>query len=221
MDAKQLTLSRLFRDDIRYEMPESQREYVWDLKGRWEPLWNDVRATAEAYLLGRSGTHFLGPLVLQQNASPEHLGGTVYTKTVIDGQQRLTTLQLILNATKVVAEKYYKPTAAALQPYVSNYRSSWPGGQQDYEYKIWSKASESDRKAFVQAMGEDPPSDSIATNDVSQIIDAHRFFVRRIDGWVGEQATGRVADYCQALQQALLQLLTVIVIDLDETTTPG
>lgn len=217
MDAKQLTLSQLFSDDIRYEMPESQREYVWDLKGRWEPLWNDVRDSAEAYRRsGTTSTHFLGPLVLKLDPNPEYLGGTVYTKIVIDGQQRLTTLQLMLNAAKTVAEEYYKPTADALKRFVTNTCASWPGGQQDYEYKIWSKASENDRKAFVLAMGEDLSADRGNTDDASQIIAAHRFFMGRIDGWIGEAATGQREEYCKALQQALLQLLTVIVIDLDD-----
>ena len=217
MEVKQLTLSQLFSDDIRYEMPESQREYVWDLKGRWEPLWNDVRDSAEAYRRsGTTSTHFLGPLVLKRDPNPGYLGGTVYTKIVIDGQQRLTTLQLMLNAAKAVAEEYYKPTARALKRFVANNRDNWPGGQQDYEYKIWSKASENDRKAFVLAMGEDWSADLVNTDDASQIVAAHRFFMRRIDGWIGEAATGRREEYCKALQQALLQLLTVIVLDLDD-----
>lgn len=221
MDAKQLTLSQLFSDNIRYEMPESQREYVWDLKGRWEPLWNDVRDSAEAYRRsGTIATHFLGPLVLKQDPNPEYLGGTVYTKIVIDGQQRLTTLQLMLNAAKAVAEEYYKSTADALELFVTNNRASWPGGQQDYEYKIWSKASENDRKAFVLAMGEDLSADRGSTDDASQIIAAHRFFMGRIDGWIGEAATGQREEYCKALQQALLQLITVIVIDLDDNDNP-
>ena len=221
MDAKQLTLSQLFSDDIRYEMPESQREYVWDLKGRWEPLWNDVRDSAEAYRRsGTTSTHFLGPLVLKLDPNPEYLGGTVYTKIVIDGQQRLTTLQLMLNAAKAVTEKYYKRTAGALKRFVANRRDSWPGGQQEYEYKIWSKASENDRKSFVLAMGKDLSVDLGNTDDASRIIEAHRFFVGRIDGWIGEAATGQREEYCKALQQALLQLLTVIVIDLDDNDDP-
>lgn len=218
MEVKQLTLSQLFSDDIRYEMPESQREYVWDDKGRWEPLWNDVRDSADAYLKGRSSTHFLGPLVLKQDPNPGYLGGTVYTKIVIDGQQRLTTLQLMLNAAKAVAEKYYKSTAEALERFVANRPASWPGGQQDYEYKIWSKASENDRKAFVLAMKQNSSADRGNTGDASQIIAAHRFFMGRIDGWLGgpKVSTGRKEERCKALQQTLLQLLTVVVIDLDD-----
>ena len=222
MDAKQLTLSQLFRDDVRYEMPESQREYVWDLKGRWEPLWNDVRATAEAYVRGDAVTHFLGPLVLQRDPDPKYLAPQVYSKIVIDGQQRLTTLQLLLNATKVVTETRYKPTADALKPFVSNYRSSWPNDQQDYEYKVWSKASENDRKAFVYAMGEKYESGELSSHYASEsanspIVDAHRFFVRRIDGWFRDMPSRQVQSFSQALQQTLMSLMTVIVIDLDES----
>ena len=223
MEAHERTLLELFRFDIRYEMPETQREYVWDLKDRWEPLWNDIRATAEAHLVKRDAPHFLGPLAVQEVGTEGQLAGNVVTKSVIDGQQRLTTLQLVVNAARVVTAKYHQQTADALYPLVFNNIASWPNGNQDYQYKIWSKASDSNRRAFIQAMAMDERNTTqseLGTNDESAIINAHRFFVRRIGAWISERAEGRRKEYCEALRHALLGLLTVIIIDIGEDDNP-
>lgn len=79
MRADTLTLKALFRKDVRYVIPTFQRPYVWNQDDQWEPLWNDVRNTAEHYideLAGtdgnnplaeeRTGTHFMGAVALQQ-----------------------------------------------------------------------------------------------------------------------------------------------------------
>lgn len=215
MEAHERTLMELFRFDIRYEMPESQREYVWDLKGRWEPLWNDIRPTVEAHLQRRDKPHFLGPLAVKELATEGQLAGNVVTKSVIDGQQRLTTLQLAVNAARVVTAEYHPPTAKALHPFVFNNTASWPNGNQDYQYKIWSRASESNRRAFIQAMGEENTTQShLEANDESAIINAHRFFARRIRSWIKAKAKGRREECCEALRHTLLGLLTVIIIDI-------
>ena len=217
MEAHERTLMELFRFDIRYEMPESQREYVWDLKGRWEPLWNDIRDTADAHLQRRDMPHFLGPLAVKEVATEGRLAGNVVTKSVIDGQQRLTTLQLAVNAARVVTAEYHPQTAKALHPFVFNNTASWPNGNQDYQYKIWSRASESNRRAFIQAMGEENTTPShLEANDESAIINAHRFFARRMRSWIRAKAKGRREECCEALRHTLLGLLTVIIIDIGE-----
>jgi hypothetical protein len=75
-------------------IPEYQRAYVWE-PPQWEDLWDDV---CEG-LLNRTD-HFLGTVVLRQ--SEEHrtdmLGRVVEVFDVVDGQQRLTTLVLLVLA---------------------------------------------------------------------------------------------------------------------------
>lgn len=220
MEAHQRNLAELFGSAIRYEMPEAQREYVWDFKGRWEPLWDDVKAIAEAHIRRPQDavTHFLGPLAVQEVAKEGQVAGDVVTKSVIDGQQRLTTLQLLIHAAQVVVGEHKQVrTAEALRRFVVNDESSWPNGSDDYRYKIWSKASENNRTAFMRAIDEkDSEVSSWGIDDDSQIINAYRFFARRIDGWINEKAEGNSTEerkHCDALRHALLGLLIVIVID--------
>ena len=66
MDVQILNLETLFTKNIRYEIPLFQRRYVWDQEEQWEPLWEDVRNTAESSI-GENGfkqAHFLGAVVV-------------------------------------------------------------------------------------------------------------------------------------------------------------
>ena len=73
--------------------------YVWKEEEQWEPLWNDVRRVVELRLAEpySAARHFLGAVVLQAHEAQTQ---RFTTWNVIDGQQRLTTLQLLADATQ-------------------------------------------------------------------------------------------------------------------------
>ncbi len=115
MKADILSPKALFQRDIRYIIPTFQRPYVWNQEDQWEPLWNDVRNTSEDYIeeIDRAegnqaaaeekvAAHFLGAVVLQQQPTAT---AELETRHVIAGQQRLTTLQLLLDAAQDVFEQ--------------------------------------------------------------------------------------------------------------------
>src|SRR5687767_10022583 len=85
----------------RYVVPLFQRPYVWNKEDHWEPLWEDISAKGyEALLAAREEravefAHFMGAIVL--NSVPAH-GSHLDTRQIIDGQQRLITMQLLLIA---------------------------------------------------------------------------------------------------------------------------
>ncbi len=94
------TVNELFERDVRYVVPLFQRPYVWDRDDQWEPLWEDIcvlldHQTTDAPS-GPVPSHFLGAIVLEQD--DVFVPGAIPVFTVIDGQQRLTTLQLLLAA---------------------------------------------------------------------------------------------------------------------------
>ena len=119
----------LFQKPVHYTIPAFQRPYVCTHDDQWEPLWDDVRNLAENYLeeLERSGNnsveaeqrttpHFLGAVVLQQIPTAAR---DIDQREVIDGQQRVTTLQLLLDAIQQICEeKMLKPTATRLSKLV-------------------------------------------------------------------------------------------------------
>ena len=62
-----------------------------------------MRDAAEEYLeKGHAPSHFMGAVVLQQRLTS---ASELETRIVVDGQQRLTTLQLLLDAVQEVFEQ--------------------------------------------------------------------------------------------------------------------
>lgn len=109
MKADTRTVQDIFHGDRRFVVPVFQRPYVWELEKQWEPLWSDVEATAIRLAEARTNAHARGveASAADQSAPPHFLGaivmedrpvmtGDVDTRLVVDGQQRLTTLQLLL-----------------------------------------------------------------------------------------------------------------------------
>ena len=88
-----ITLNTIIGNGKSYQVPIFQRDYSWD-KDDWEDLWNDIQE------IPNDKTHYLGYLVLQ----PIHEGKESYW--VIDGQQRLTTLSILVLAVTALLEKW-------------------------------------------------------------------------------------------------------------------
>lgn len=74
-----------FFKDKAYIIPTYQRDYSWDTE-QWTQLWQDL----DNYTNNANEEHFLGPVILTESESKEG------HQEVIDGQQRLTTLQIII-----------------------------------------------------------------------------------------------------------------------------
>jgi len=81
----QPTFGELAGNGKTYEVPPFQRDYSWD-KEEWEDLWLDLLSIEE------EGDHYMGYLVLQETKQPKHF-------IIIDGQQRITTINLLILAT--------------------------------------------------------------------------------------------------------------------------
>ena len=104
MDSDDLTVQQIFQDRRQYMVPFYQRTYVWTLEDQWQQLWDDIETKAEARLWGSDNytPHFLGAIVLDPQPRDGLIG--VDTLHIIDGQQRLTTLQFILKALLIAIE---------------------------------------------------------------------------------------------------------------------
>ncbi|MBI5723943.1 MAG: DUF262 domain-containing protein [Planctomycetes bacterium] len=80
------TYRKLMGNGLTYRIPRFQRDYSWG-EDEWEDLWTDTLGTVKE---GGEPAHYMGYLVLQSDDDK--------TFDVIDGQQRLTTLSLIVLA---------------------------------------------------------------------------------------------------------------------------
>ncbi|WP_286958932.1 DUF262 domain-containing protein [Arsenicicoccus sp. UBA7492] len=94
--ANQYPVHMLFSHDgnILYRVPAYQREYSWQ-KAQWEDLFED--------LIEADGAHFLGTIITLDQTT-DSLEGNILQ--VIDGQQRLTTLTLLLAAVHSVLKEH-------------------------------------------------------------------------------------------------------------------
>jgi uncharacterized protein with ParB-like and HNH nuclease domain len=104
MDARPIDLTKLFEPTTQYHAPLFQRPYVWELAKQWEPLWQDIRIAAERLTDESTANdeqpHFLGAIVLEHLESKE-----ITKKSIIDGQQRITSLQLLIAAARAAAKE--------------------------------------------------------------------------------------------------------------------
>src|SRR6266566_1658270 len=94
INATKEKLASFFQGTIQYEVPFFQRAYVWDDEN-WATLWDHVLTVLERHEQGLSGEHFIGTVITKQRPA-ERLGQQVHD--LIDGQQRLTTIALLLQA---------------------------------------------------------------------------------------------------------------------------
>ncbi|MDW3214978.1 MAG: DUF262 domain-containing protein [Ilumatobacteraceae bacterium] len=110
-DAMQASDSKLGTELSRshvYVVPHFQRPYVWS-DDHWQLLWDDLAGAAESVEAewaddnsDEAPDYFLGAIVTQvRKPKPRRLTAS----SVIDGQQRLTTLQILLAATREVASQ--------------------------------------------------------------------------------------------------------------------
>lgn len=201
------TPREVFYAPQRLLVPLFQRPYVWSLERQWTPLWADVQRLAQR-IADRQPTppHFLGAVVLQQQ--PNEIG-TLTIRTVIDGQQRLTTLQLLLDA---VCEQVdllgHGPIAQQVRDLVEN-PAHFCTSNED-RYKVWP--TNRDRAAFNEVMSAAPPiAYSQLENSHSRMAHAHKYFADEARQWLEEADTEIRA---HALTQAVSSAMQIVVIDL-------
>ena len=215
MEAKDYTLDDIFRASQLLEIPLYQRRYIWDLDSQWKPLWNDIRRIATRGLANPhelQKPYFLGSVVIQQR--PNEVGA-VQRRTVIDGQQRLTTLQLLLDATHaVLIELDVLEEAEQLEVVIRNkVKSSRP----KYErFKVWPLNI--DQAAFEEVMNAEPP---VVHRDLehsdSRFVRAHEFFTEQTREYLMTGLAENLEARAEALVNALRESLKLVVISLEQS----
>jgi hypothetical protein len=217
-----ISLSKIFGPDARLTVPLFQRPYVWSREEQWAPLWDDVAALAERVLNADPkkppAGHFLGTAVLEQ--VPNAMG-SLQVREVIDGQQRLTTLQVLLKAAEhAVAELQARENEEPAKGQVSfagrrlkSLTGNAAYGSEEEKYKVWP--TNDDRDAFRAVM--DAQSAVDLTSVSTRLSEAYRYFATQIRAWLDN---GEAAARASALASALSDHLRLIILDLDETDEP-
>ena len=98
IEAHEQTVGQVFGDGYAFEIPAYQRPYAWEEDHERELL-NDV-LDAMDNAESRGGVYFLGSIVLIKAPNDPQ-------SRVIDGQQRLTTLTILLSILRERAGSQY------------------------------------------------------------------------------------------------------------------
>ncbi|WP_235357071.1 DUF262 domain-containing protein [Bacillus alveayuensis] len=102
LNAQEMQLHKVFSDDILFTIPSVQRPYSWTTEQAGELL-DDLLEFIEHHGITEKNIeqipepYFLGSIVLVKGEKPE--------AEVLDGQQRLTTLTILLSALPVIYQK--------------------------------------------------------------------------------------------------------------------
>ena len=83
------TYRQLIGNGLTYSIPRFQRDYSWTVD-EWDDLWQDLLIAIEDKANNKDSSHYMGYLVLQSSDDKNF--------DVIDGQQRLTTLSIVVLA---------------------------------------------------------------------------------------------------------------------------
>lgn len=224
MQADTLDLKAIFRKDTRYLVPRFQRPYVWNEEEHWQLLWEDLRMVIDELLdnqedaetrieqeeaQSETSPHFLGAIVLDQQPNVTQ---KLEAREIIDGQQRLITLQVLLAAGHEVAEdRGFAEPASMMEKLM--YNDTDLTVEDTDRWKVWP--IEADQEAFVDVMELSDPESPVSTLDgEANIHNAFRYFRGEIDNWLdtNDYADG---DQLDAFVTTMWQLLRVVVIDLE------
>ena len=217
MDANTYPLRNILSQERRYLIPTFQRDYEWNKDDQWSLLFDDLEAVADrlkeargvAESAGESvsraekgvAPHFLGAIVLDQLSSS---AGGIDLRSVIDGQQRLTTLQLLLRGLLDVLIETGSDRTKQVRRLLENPDDVVEST--DERHKLWPRRR--DRDTWRTAMADEVPQDGAGAH---LYIKARQYFADRARTAIEETD----AEMTDVLVDAAVSLFKIVVIDLE------
>ena len=215
MNADTHELKTILTLERRYIIPTFQRDYEWTEKGQWALLFEDLEAVADrledarrtaaaANTIAKAekavAPHFLGAIVLDLLPSS---AGSLDMRAVIDGQQRLTTVQLLVRGILDVLLELESTRIPQVRRLIQNPTDVIRN--EDDRYKLWPRRRDRDNWRSVMA-------DTAAQGD-HLYVKARGFFADKFRG-IATAPDG--SDRSDVVVDALLGLFKLVVIDLQK-----
>jgi uncharacterized protein with ParB-like and HNH nuclease domain/predicted transport protein len=174
MKAEGANLLRVLKKTDQFIVPLYQRRYSWG-EVEWTQLWEDLLRVADD--TGGTAEHFVGSIVeIGSVATASH-----NPLQLIDGQQRLTTLSLLLIALARTAQRRLDVDAAdsdakaiANENLIGYYLID---GREEGDRRYKLIPGEADRATYLALLEEKPLPDKPAR----AILDAYGFFIRGLE----------------------------------------
>ena len=165
MDARKGNIYEILNGNRQFLIPVYQRFYSWDID-QCKRLWNDI---VEMQRKGKAG-HFVGSIV---NIAEQAMPTGVQKYMIIDGQQRMTTLTLLLLALRDYEVKNPSDTTINARR-IDNMllKNEYESGDERYKLLL----TETDRDILISLVEEKPISESIR----SRLIENYNFFANKL-----------------------------------------
>jgi hypothetical protein len=229
MQAETISVQKLFQERRQYRVPFFQRPYVWNKEDQWERLWDDISDKGDIRAGGdQPSPHFLGAAVLE----PQQRRGLVGVDSfhIIDGQQRLTTLQYFLAALAIVLRQENQTTLLSivdgclrngnadtmLQPDVEVYKV-WPTYRDRGNFQLAMNAATLDdlRERFPLSFTQSGGLKKIGV-DHPPALEAIWYFASQLEQWISSEEEGQKAQRLNAICEAVFRDLQLVSISLGE-----
>lgn len=195
MKATETTLKELLEGTKQYQVPLYQRTYSW-AKEQHERLWNDLVLLTEERQESPEATHFLGSVVLAPSPSNGPTG--VHRYLVVDGQQRLTTLTILLAAIRDHRAATEDPTHRDRinEQYLEN---KW----QPEDSRLKLLPTQADRESYRACIRQ-----TATAGSADGIGEAYRYFTGRLSASTSEDKAIEV----RALEETILLGLALVSV---------
>ncbi|MEI6039745.1 MAG: DUF262 and DUF1524 domain-containing protein [Candidatus Berkelbacteria bacterium] len=167
MKAVETSLTKFLQGTKQFIIPIYQRTYSWTTK-QCDELWSDILRAVKSE---ETGGHFIGSIVYIENGL--YQVAAVSKLLVIDGQQRLTTLSLLMMAIRdSIADQ--DETSDMSKRKINNYYLINSEEEGDLKYRLM--LTKSDREAFINLL----EGRSAVENQSGRINENYNFFINKI-----------------------------------------
>lgn len=166
MDATKGNIYSILNGNKQFLIPVYQRYYSWDIE-QCRRLWNDI---VDMQKKNKQG-HFVGSIV---NIAEKAMPTGVQKYMIIDGQQRMTTLTLLLIALRDYTLDHKEDTNINSRR-IDNMllKNEYEIGDERYKLLL----TENDRDVLIRLVEQKP----IADNTVSRLLTNYKFFVEQVE----------------------------------------
>jgi len=229
MRADALPLDTVLGEKHQWVVPVYQRHYAWksDDEKQIPKFWDDLRNQALALLEERTlFPHYFGAIIYAEPSNQPF--GTVRQRYLVDGQQRITTFQLLLTALREAA-RYHDQDGIddIINAYLFNEESKSMVDPGRERFKLWS--SSYDRKVFQDILQHEPSglrqiqgeyfykNGKLIKGIAPNLLRAYLFLYDEICSFVSSREENEESNVTiDALLRSFLTGFQIVVIKLDE-----
>lgn len=208
LNIDQKNIMKLFEDKKSdFLIPDYQRPYAWgedECKTLWDDIFEFAFPNNNVDDFNSEEEYYLGPIVTFRNDDGK--------KEIIDGQQRLTTLMLLLRAFYVKFGKMQDDNSKKMRENIEKciWKTDEFGNPNKSALKINSEvATDNDKEEFLKILNTGD-----ATNMKSRYAENYKFFQKQIDGFLNNYPS-----YFAYLPARILNNCILLPIEADDQNT--